>query len=91
MNPLPAQKIEFGVKMKNDEIVGEKQQPTPEKGVNGGGSWRRGIKRAHSAFFLSAGRLRNSPTHFSPHTDAPLRQSQQEHLRYCLSTCTSFS
>jgi hypothetical protein len=46
MNPLPAQKIELGVRLENDEIVGEKQWSKAGKGVDGGGSWRRKRKRA---------------------------------------------
>jgi hypothetical protein len=38
MNPLPAQKIKFGVRVKDDEIVGEKQWFEAGKGVDGGGS-----------------------------------------------------
>jgi hypothetical protein len=60
MKPLVTQKIEFGVRLKNDEIVGERQMPG--KGGDGGGSGEREIKRARSAFPPSAGICRCSPT-----------------------------
>jgi hypothetical protein len=44
---LVTQKIEFGVRLKSDEIVGERQMPG--KGGDGGGSGEREIKRARSA------------------------------------------
>jgi hypothetical protein len=59
MKPLVTQKIEFGVRLKNDEIVGERQMPG--KGGDGGGSGEREIKRARSAFPPSAGICRRSP------------------------------
>jgi hypothetical protein len=60
MKPLVTQKIEFGVRLKNDEIVGERQMPG--KGGDGGGWGEREIKRARSAFPPSAGICRPSPT-----------------------------
>jgi hypothetical protein len=32
MNPLLTQKIEWGVRLKNDAIVGKRKQPIPGKG-----------------------------------------------------------
>ena len=49
MNPLLTQKIEWGVRLKSDEIVGERKQPIPGKEVDGGGSGERETKRAHSS------------------------------------------
>jgi hypothetical protein len=60
MKPLVTQKIEFGVRLKNDEIVGDRQMPG--KGGDGGGSGEREIKRAGSAFPPPAGICRRSPT-----------------------------
>ena len=59
MKPLVRQKIEFGVRLKNDEIVGERQ--VPGKGGDGDGSGEREIKRARSAFPPSAGICRRAP------------------------------
>lgn len=62
MKPLVKQKIEFGVRLKNDEIVGERR--VPGKGGDGGGSGEREIKRARSAFPSSAGICRRAPAEF---------------------------
>jgi len=57
MKPLVTQKIEFEVRVKNDEIVGERKQcPGKEVVV----VWEREIKRARSAFPPSAGICRGS-------------------------------
>ena len=47
MKPLVKQKIEFGVRLKNDEIVGERKQ-MPGKGGDGGGLGERESKRTRS-------------------------------------------
>jgi hypothetical protein len=51
MNPLLTQKIEWGVKLKN-EIVGEERRPKAGKGVDGSGSEERGIKTRLLIFTL---------------------------------------
>jgi hypothetical protein len=48
MNPLLTQKIEWGVRLKNDEIVGERNSQYPGKEVDGGGSGKRETERARS-------------------------------------------
>jgi len=53
MKPLVTQKIRFGVRLEEDEIVSERQKPG--KGGDGGGSGEREMKRARSAFPPSAG------------------------------------
>jgi hypothetical protein len=45
MKPLVTQKIEFGVRLENDEIVGEKKKTMPGKGGDGGGLGERESKR----------------------------------------------
>ena len=87
MNPLLTQKIEWGVRLKSDEIVGERKQPIPGKEVDGGGSGERETKRAHSS---SLGRQMPQLSHGLTDTGTELMRSRPEHLRYFLSICTWF-
>ena len=90
MNPLLTQKIEWGVRLKSDEIVGERKQPVPGKG---GRWWWFGEKRnrrAHSPSLPRPAHAAVLPRSRSD-TDTGLARSQRTHLRYFLLICTWFS
>jgi hypothetical protein len=52
MNPLLTQKIEWGVRLKMGEIVGEREKANMrERGVDGSGSEERGIEKTVRSSF----------------------------------------
>jgi len=90
MNPLLTQKIEWGVRVKMGEIVGERKTASTRE--------RRSmvvVRRKEKTRLLildcpAAGTSRVSPTYFND-TDTRRVRSQPQHSRYFLSTYTSFS
>ena len=63
MNRLLAQKIDLGVTLEIDEIVGERQQPTPGKKQSMVVVRGRETTAHLLVIFPSAGIFRSSPTH----------------------------
>jgi hypothetical protein len=89
MNPLLTQKIEWGVRLKNDEIVGERTASTRERRSM---VVVRGKEKGNAlADPLSVGRQMPRLSHGLIDTDTRLARSRQIHLRYFLSIGTLFS
>jgi hypothetical protein len=92
MNPLLTQKIEWVGRLKIDEIVGERRQPIPGKGVRW---WWFGEKgKSTRSLSLTLPRPAYAATFPRPpssaHTNVELARSLRVHLRYFLLICTLF-